>query len=97
MDKKTGYRVLLAEAEKLLAHSTNKAIANHIELRDAVCIYYEAERNKGVPLSAIVDSVEGILIQADGRLGDADRHKQFARELIDWCLGAYHQGDLEII
>ena len=86
MDKSNEYRVLLDEAEKLLADSTNNAINDRIELRDAVCAYFDAERRKGTPQSAIVDSVEAILIRAAGPLGKVDGHKQSAQQLVDWCV-----------
>ena len=91
MGKKNEYRVLLDEAEKLLADSTTNAINDRIELRDAVCAYFDAERTKGTSLSAIVDSVEAILTRAAGRLGKVDGHKQSAQQLVDWCIELDHQ------
>ncbi|HJP60861.1 MAG TPA: hypothetical protein VJ865_12715 [Gemmatimonadaceae bacterium] len=86
MQKQNEYRALLAEAEKLLADSTNHAIDDRIELRDAVCAYFDAERTRGTSLSAIVDAVEAILVRAAGRLGKVDGHKQSAQQLVDWCI-----------
>lgn len=86
MDKPNEYRTLLAEAELLLADSTNKAIKDRIQLRDAVCAYLDAEQKRGTSLASVLDSVEGILIRAAGRLGDVGGHQKFAQQLVDWCL-----------
>ena len=94
MDKPNEYRALLAEAEKLLADSTNNAINDRIELRDAVCAYFEFERTKGTSLSAIVDAVEAILVRAAGRLGQINGHKQSAQQLVEWCVELDSQGNL---
>jgi len=96
LDNRDEYRALLAEAEKLLADSTNDAIRDRVELRDAVCVYLEAERKKGVPLSDILASVEEILARAETRLGNADGHQKFVEQLIDWCLELYRQGHPEV-
>ena len=93
MDRPNEYRTLLAEAEKLLGDSTNDAIRDRIELREAVCAYFEAERERGTPLSAILESVEGILDRAASRLGDVDGYQKFAQQLIDWCIELYRKGD----
>ena len=97
MDKPNEYRTLLAEAEKLLADSTNDAIKDRIELREAVCAYLEAEQKRGTSLSAILESVEGILDRAAGRLGDVDGYQKFAQQLIDWCIELYRKGDQKSI
>ena len=89
VSKPNEYRALLAEAERLLADSTNDAIRDRIELRDAVCAYLEAEKQRGVPLTAILESIEGILIHAAGRLGQIDGYQKFAQQLIDWCVELY--------
>ena len=96
MENKKEYSALLAEAEKLLADSTNDAIRDRVELRNAVCDYLEAERKKGVPLSTILESVEGILMRAESRLGGVDGHEKFVQQLIDWCLELYRHGNPEL-
>lgn len=93
MDKPNEYRALLAQAERLLADSTNNALKDRIELRDAVCAYVDAEQKRGTPLSAVLESVEGILDRAANRLGEVDGHQKFAKQLIDWCLELYPLGD----
>lgn len=89
MDKPNEYSALLRQAEKLLADSTNHALKDRIELRDAVCAYLEAEQKRGTPLSTVLESVEGILDRAAQRLGEVDGNKEFAQQLIDWCLELY--------
>ena len=86
MNKPNEYRVLLAEAESLLADSTNNAIKDRIELRNAVCAYLDAEQKRGASLASVLDSVEAILFRAAGRLGEVGGHQKFAQQLIDWCL-----------
>lgn len=93
MDKPNEYRALLGQAEKLLADSTNHALKDRIELRDAVCAYLEAEQKRGTPLSSVLESVEGILERATLGLGRADGHQKFAQQLIDWCLELYPLAD----
>ena len=80
------YRVLLAEAEKLLTDSATKALRDRIQLRDAVCAYFRDERSKGVELGVILLSVESILKRAEARAGMTDGTHELAQQLIDWCL-----------
>lgn len=78
---------LLAEAEKLLSDSTNTAARDRISLRDAVCAYLAAEQARGVPAKAVKATLVEILLQAEQRAGSSsDGHREFAQQLIDWCL-----------
>ena len=95
MFNKNEYRVLLAEAEKLLADSTNKAIKDRIELRNAVCAYLDAERKRGASLPTVLHSVEAILERAEVRAGSTNGHRELAKQLIDWCLELDNQGYLK--
>lgn len=86
MTEKNNYRVLLAEAERLLTDATNTAINDRAELRDAVCAYAAAEQVKGSSIDSIRNSIEAILKRAEVRVGKLDGHKELARDLLHWCL-----------
>lgn len=86
MSDKNEYRRLLAEAEKLLTDATDTALIDRVALRDAVCDYFAAERNKGNSVDSVRNSVEAILIRAEVRVGKLDGHTELAKELVNWCL-----------
>lgn len=86
MTDKKEYRNLLDEAERLLNDATNSAVKDRIALRDAVCAYLIAERDKGSDIESVRSSVEAILIRAEVRVGKLNGHKELANELVDWCM-----------
>jgi hypothetical protein len=91
------YRAFLAEAEKLLADSTNKAIRDRMELRDAVCAFFIAERKRGASLPTVLNSVEGIRKRAEMRVRTPNGHKELAQQLIDWCMEVDSVGELKVV
>ena len=78
-------RRVLAEAETFLGELTDAATRDRIELRDAVCAYFVAQRSLGAGVESIVDAVEVILRQAEKRNGVTNDSKELARQLVDWC------------
>lgn len=87
----------MSEVEEFLADSTSEALADRIELRDAVCAYLLAEQAKGVQLKKVLKSVEAIIERAMARTGEIDGHKELAQQLIDWCVALDRTVDLKIV
>jgi hypothetical protein len=90
--EKYEYRVLLDEAEKLMADATNTALRDRVELRDAVCAYLDAEQAKGSSIELVRSSVEAILIRAEVRVGKLNGHAELAKDFVDWCLERASRG-----
>lgn len=80
---------LLAELEGLFS-AANTATTDRIAMRDAICVYFNAERANGTPIETIVESVEDILDRAEaraaGRPAGRDGQRELAQEFIDWCV-----------
>ena len=77
------YKDLLGELNTVLSNRTEAAVADRITLRDAVCHYVEAERTRGTSLSAIIDTVNGILAKAEP--DSANVPVELAEQLVEWC------------
>lgn len=95
---KKEHEALLAEVEKLLSDA-DTAIKDRVALRDAVCAYFAAERERGESLDSIVTSVEDMLDRAEarasGRINGHDGQRELAQQLIDWCIELDRAGKLK--
>jgi hypothetical protein len=88
------HRALLAQLSRVLSDRTNAAIADRIELRDAVCRYVEVEQARGMPLEGVVGTLKQILRNAEQGVGAAT--DKLAQQLVDWCVEFHHLGAMAI-
>jgi len=79
---------MFAEAEQFLGEATDAATTDRIELRDAVCAYFIAQRANGVNIEVIIDAVEAILKNAEQSAGVKNDSAALARRLVDWCVAS---------
>ena len=85
------HRELATELDRVLSDRTQEAITDRTTLRDAVCVYVDAEQLRGTPLSTLIETVNEILRKAEVGAalksdGEADRDDELARQLVTWCL-----------
>lgn len=85
------YVRLAGEIDSVLSDKTNPAIKAPISLRDAVCAFVEAERERGTTRQSVIQSVKGILKDAEHLASPthakADRSdSQLSKQLVDWCI-----------
>ena len=78
------YDALLERLAGVMTEKTDAAIAARIVLRDAVCEFVAVERDRGIPLSAVIATVTRILSRVQAHVNEAA--DELARRLVDWCL-----------
>ena len=84
MTHKKARRALLDQLSTTLSQKTQTAITNRIALRDAVCEYVASEKVNGTPLTKVIETVKGILRNAEEVASTAS--DELAQQLVDWCL-----------
>lgn len=98
MTEKKQNQKLLADLERLFS-AANTAATDRIALRDAICLYFNAERANGTAIEKIVESVEDMLDRAEaraaGRPAGRDGQRELAQEFIDWCIKLDRLGHIE--
>lgn len=77
------YRVLLGELNIVLSDRTEAAVSDRIALRDAVCLYVDAEQLRGTSLATIIFTMKGILRKAEP--DSANVPDELAEQLVEWC------------
>ena len=75
---------LLERLTAALTERTEKAIADRIALRNAVCAYVAVEQGRGKPLEELLVEVSAILRKAEAE-ADASSD-ELARQLLAWCI-----------
>ena len=85
------YQTLFTEINRVLSDHTHTAIADRITLRDAVCVFVEAERARGTRLRSVIRTVKDILRNAEEKAarvttGTEQRAAELAKQLVDWCM-----------
>ena len=89
-------RKLATELDRVLSDRTQAAITDRTTLRDAVCVFVDAERLRGTPLTALIETVNEILRKAEVGAalksdGETDRDDELGRQLVNWCLEFHHR------
>jgi hypothetical protein len=75
---------LLEHLTAALTERTEKAIADRIALRNAVCAYVAVEQSRGTSLNDLIVEVSAILRKAEAE-ADASSD-ELAAQLIAWCI-----------
>ena len=75
---------LLEHLTAALTERTEKAIADRIVLRNAVCAYVAVEQRRGTSLEDLIVEVSTILRKAEAE-ADASSD-ELARQLVAWCI-----------
>lgn len=78
------HRELLDHLTAALTERTQKAIADRIALRNAVCAYVAVEQGRGTSLADLILEVSAILQKAEAE-ADASSD-ELARQLVAWCI-----------
>lgn len=88
---KNEYVRLSGEIDAVLSDKTNPAIKARINLRDAVCAFVEAERERGTTRQSVIQTVKEILKEAEHRaipvyVQTEGSESQLSKQLVDWCI-----------
>ncbi len=85
--------ILDEKLASLFAEAVGGAVDSLRALRESVCLYVEAERARGTPLSEVVAKVSTMLERVRHQSGAENPptagERALAKEMVNWCVDTY--------
>jgi hypothetical protein len=83
-DRTKAHEALLEHLTEALSARAEKALADRIALRNAVCAFVAVEQSRGTPLERLIEDVTALLREAET---EADvSSEELGRVLVTWCV-----------